>query len=192
MRKVLIFPFLIFLMINIAVAQDLEFVLQNGSENEVKTREQLKKILKQYDLSKWIFTKKIIIDEKSIPHSHPVLTLHTRHLDNDLQLLSTFIHEQIHWFEEERKEQKAAAIKELQAAYPEAPDKLPEGSRDKYSTYLHLIVCYSEYEAMKELVGEKQATEVMQSWTHYKWIYRTILTDHKKIRSIIEKNNLKI
>jgi hypothetical protein len=40
----------------------------------------LERLLKQYDLSKWIFTRKVIIDQGEIPHSHPVLTLHTRHL----------------------------------------------------------------------------------------------------------------
>lgn len=35
----------------------------------------------------------------AIPYSHPVLTLHTRHLKDDLALLSTFVHEEYHWYE---------------------------------------------------------------------------------------------
>lgn len=47
------------------------------------------RILASYDLRRYTFTYQVIIDEKAIPHSHPVLTLHTRHLGSDEQLLST-------------------------------------------------------------------------------------------------------
>src|SRR5262249_41281436 len=65
---------------------------------EAQTKEQLLRLLKTYDVSRWIFTKSIVIDERAIPHSHPVLTLHARHLQDDELLLSTFVHEQFHWF----------------------------------------------------------------------------------------------
>jgi len=48
------------------------------------------RILASYDLSRYTFTYQVIIDEKAIPHSHPVLTLHTRHLGSDEQFLSKF------------------------------------------------------------------------------------------------------
>jgi hypothetical protein len=40
----------------------------------------------------------MVIKERAIPHSHPVLTLNTRNLDSDDQLLSAFLHEQLHWY----------------------------------------------------------------------------------------------
>ena len=39
-----------------------------------------------------------------------------------------------------------------------------EGARDEFSTYLHLIVCYLEFSAMKELLGEPKAREIMARW----------------------------
>ena len=98
-------------------AEALEISLQHGSTPERRTRDQLLEVLKRYDTQRWTFTRKIIIDEGAIPHSHPVLTLHTRHLGEDLLLLSTYVHEQIHWYEESKPKQRAAALAELKKLY---------------------------------------------------------------------------
>src|SRR5215471_4926453 len=83
-----------------ARAADLEFTLVHNSQPETATRDQLLKLLKQYDLSDFIWTTKIAIDSGAVAHSHPVLTLPTRYLKQDKQLVAAFIHEQYHWYEE--------------------------------------------------------------------------------------------
>lgn len=50
-------------------------------------------------MQRWIRTRDVVVEEKAIPHSHPVLTLNTQYLKNDNALLATFIHEQFHWLE---------------------------------------------------------------------------------------------
>jgi hypothetical protein len=197
MRKILVSALLIALCFNTTPAQSsLDISLRHNSEKEQQTKQQLEKLLKDYKVEKWIFTKKILIDEQErIAHSHPVLTLNTKNVNRDSSfLLSTFIHEQIHWFEEAHSSQTDKAKKELQAIFPDAPSGPPEGARDKDSTYLHLIVCYLEYEGMKELVGQEKAKEVMRALSQYlyKWIYRTVLEEELKIKKVIEKYNLKI
>ena len=173
-------------------AEALEISLQHGSTPERRTRDQLLEVLKRYDTQRWTFTRKIIIDEGAIPHSHPVLTLHTRHLGEDLLLLSTYVHEQIHWYEESKPKQRAAALAELKKLYPEVPVGFPEGAGGEESSYLHLIVCYDEYQAMKSLVGERQATEIMRRWSedHYRWVYRKVLEDEARLRAVVEENEL--
>ena len=88
MKKTLFF-FCITLLLSIAAqAQDkIEISLKNNSQSEIQTKEQLQRLLKTYDLSKWIFTKSVVIEENVIPHSHPVLTLSTRHIKDDELLL---------------------------------------------------------------------------------------------------------
>ena len=76
----------------------LEIALKHGSKGELETRDQLQRLIKSYDLGKWTFTNSNLIDEEAIPHSHPVLTLSTRRVKDDELLLSTFVHEQAHWF----------------------------------------------------------------------------------------------
>ena len=157
-------------------------------------RDQLNRLLSAYDLSKWTFTQKIMIDSGSrvIPHSHPVLTLTAGHEKDDELLLATFVHEQLHWFIISRPEKRDAAFKELRALFPEVPVGYPEGARDEESTYRHLIVCYLEYQAVRELLGELRARQVIDFWAHhhYQWIYRTVLEDPRKIGKVVRKHGL--
>jgi hypothetical protein len=158
--------------INASHAQsNIDIALKQGSKEEEQTKAQLQRLLKTYDVAKWVFTRSVLIDEKAIPHSHPVLTLSTRHLRDDELLLSTFVHEQIHWF--------------LTQNY-----KVTEA--DEESTYLHLIVIYLEYRADRELLGELKARQVMEFWAadHYTWIYKTVLERPRDIGNIVFKHKL--
>ena len=101
--------------------------LKHGDSREGATQSQLERLLSQYDLTPWIFTTAVVIDEDSIPHSHPVLTLHTRHLKDDDLLLSTFIHEQAHWFLSQHHEDALKAVAELRGLYPSIPLGFPGG-----------------------------------------------------------------
>jgi len=96
--------------------------------------------------------------------------LHTRHLKDDLALLSTFVHEEYHWYETAHPHDTAAAIAELKTAYPHVPVGGQDGASDEESSYLHIIVCYGEYQEMKALVGAERALKVMQLWAtgHYR------------------------
>src|SRR5207249_4670064 len=61
-------------------AQDqIDISVKTGIVQEMQAKIQLQRILKSYDLSKWIFTKSVLIERGAVPHSHPVLTLNTRH-----------------------------------------------------------------------------------------------------------------
>src|SRR5580765_554879 len=89
---------LLLLCLGASAQPEIKIALKAGTKAEQDTKAQLERLLKKYDLSKWIFTKSILIDAKEIPHSHPILTLSTRHLLDDDLLLATFVHEQLHWF----------------------------------------------------------------------------------------------
>ena len=145
-----------------------------------------------YDLYKWIFTQKIEIDENATPHSHPVLTLSARHVKDDELLLSTFVHEQTHWHFVNNEKLTDAALKDLKVMFPQVPKQGPEGARDEESTYIHLFVCYLEYRADRELLGELRARQVMEFWAtdHYTWIYKTVLERPRDIGGILFKHKL--
>jgi len=185
---------IILLLLSIAsFAQDkIEIALKYGTPREVETKEQLQRLLKTYDLSKWIFTRSILIDEKAIPHSHPVLTLHTRHLKDDDLLLSTFVHEQMHWFLSQHEKETKEALKEVQALFEkEAPVGSLDKSNNEYA-YIHILVNYLEYRADKELLGELKAKQVIEFWStdHYEWMYKTVLTRGRDIGAIMFKYKL--
>lgn len=173
---------------------DVSIELKHGSEAEQQTKTQLERLLKSYDLGPYTFTQKVVIDENSIPHSHPVLTLHTRHLNSDDQLLSTYVHEQLHWYLVAHQEQTRGAEAKLRKLYPKVPVGFPDGAQDEEGTYLHLIDCYLEMQADRHLLGPQRAADVMKFWAgdHYRWVYKTIVEDEKAIAEIVRGEHLEI
>jgi hypothetical protein len=173
-------------------ADTVEIKLRNGTDSERQTKTQLERLLNSYDLSKYTFTREVVIDEHSIPHSHPVLTLHTRHLHSDDQLLSTYIHEQLHWYLAAHDKQTRAAEAELRKLYPEVPVGYPDGAQDEESTYLHLIDCYLEMQADRRLMGRQRAADVMKFWSgdHYRWVYKTVVQDEMRIAEVVKREDL--
>lgn len=145
-------------------------------------------------MEKWEFTDKVHIDKTTIPHSHPILTLHVRHgrkSQKDM-LLSTYLHEQIHWFTDEKIESTKVAIAKLKLAFPNVPVGYPEGARDEYSTYLHLVVCYLELEALSDYLSESRVNRVLKFWQndHYRWVYLQVESHHKILAKIIGESGL--
>jgi len=171
---------------------EIEITLAHGTTAEAETRQQLQRLLKAYDLSDWLWTRKVVIDKDAIPHSHPVLTLHTRHLKDDLLLLSTFVHEEYHWYETAHAQDTSAAIAELKTAYPRLAVGGLDGASDEESSYLHIIVCYVEWQKMKALVGAEKARQVMELWArdHYRAIYRLVLDNEAAVGDVVNRHHL--
>ena len=171
---------------------NLDITLKHGTPDEARTRDQLRRLLAAYDVSPWIYTTSIVIDERAIPFSHPVLTLHTRHTKDDDLLLSTFVHEQFHWFLAERREPTELAIADLRKLFPTVPSGGTAGARDEYSTYLHLLVCYLEQQADIRLLGELRTKHVMDFWAtdHYTWVYQTVIGRSREIGQIVRDRKL--
>jgi hypothetical protein len=171
---------------------EMEVTLAHGTAPEAETRDQLQRLFKAYDLSDWIWTRRIVIDQDAIPHSHPVLTLHTRHLKDDLLLLSTFVHEEYHWYGTEHQRDIFAAVAELKTAYPKLPAGGPDGAANEESSYLHVIVCYAEWQKMKILVGAERAQQVMEFWAkdHYRAIYRLVLDNEAAVGEVVNRHQL--
>ena len=170
----------------------LEIRTAHGSRDEVQKARQLAGVLAVHDLSAWIFTRSVVIDKDAVSHSHPVLTLGARHLGDDGLLLSEFVHEQIHWYLVSKEQQTEEAVAELAALLPGAPVNEPEGAGSAQSTYLHLVVGWLEWDAMARLVGEAEALRVIQFWSgdHYRWDYRTLLSQRALIGGIVIRHGL--
>ncbi len=162
------------------------------SPPELAAKAQLKRLLADYNLKAWTFTRKIIIDENAVPHSHPVLTLHTRHIRQDDELISTYVHEQLHWFLSEHQVETAAAEHNLMNKYPIVPVGFPQGAQDRDSTYEHLLVCRLEQQADAKLLGARRTDSLMQFWAkdHYTWIYQTVLKYASQIDAVLKDHHL--
>jgi hypothetical protein len=163
----------------------MRFVPATASPRETRTEHQLRRLLRTYPVSDWVFTRDIRIDATAIPHSHPVLTLNTRHLEDDHRLLGTFVHEQLHWGVSTLDRQLAC---ELTHRYRDVQVGPPEGCRSAFSNYLHIVICTLEYHALITLLGATAARATVQRITHYKRIYQIVLADHDQLMPLIRAN----
>ena len=173
-------------------ADSISIQLAHHTPREMQTAQTLKQVLSKYDLSKYTFTREVVIEERAMNHAFPVLTLNVRFADSPDELLSSFVHEQLHWHLRDHDSQQKAAIAELRQMFPNAPVGLPEGADTAYSTYGHLVDCYLEIQADRELIGLKRTDEVIKNKPWYTWIYKTILRDEDKISDVVQEHNLEI
>lgn len=159
---------------------------KNFSQKEQGIRQLLEKIIQFYP-EEYIFTHDIIIEDAVIPHSHPVLTLNTRdeYLNNPDILLSTFIHEQIHWFLS--GQDINMYLEKLKSIYPNIAVGSPEGARDECSSYLHIIVNYLEIYILKTIIGKEKASIVLDflKADHYTEIYKIVENDYESLTSLL-------
>lgn len=176
-----------------AVAADsVSIQTAHNTPREMQTAQTLKQILVTYDLHKYIFTREVVIEERAMNHAFPVLTLNIRFADSPDELLSSFVHEQLHWHLRIHDAEQKAAIFELRQMYPTAPVGLPEGADSAYSTYGHLVDCYLEIQADRELIGPKRTEEVIKNKPWYTWIYKTVLRDEPRIRAVVQEHFLEV
>jgi hypothetical protein len=166
--------------------------LAHGTGREQQTRATLEAVLAKYDLTKYTFTKHVVIEERAVNHAFPVLTLNARFAASPDELLSSYVHEQLHWHLRDRGRDQQEAVAELRRLYPNAPVGLPEGADSAVSTYGHLVDCYLEIVAARELIGSERTSAVIADKEHYTWIYATVLRDEKRISDLVDRHHLRV
>lgn len=149
---------------------------------------------KRHDLARFEYTRLVQIQPAAATHSHPVLTLGTRFAESEDLLLSTYLHEQMHWYlwrlGGPDHDPVAPFFDELVRRYPHAPTRLPEGARSYEQTYLHLVVCWLEIAAATELIGRQRAADIANAPWGYRWIYRTVLQDWDALGALYGEHGL--
>jgi len=162
------------------------------SAREQQEKLELEQLLKKYDVSKYTFTRAVVIEERAMNHAFPVLTLNVHFLGSDDELLSSFLHEQLHWYLAQHRSAMEDAVRRLKVMYPHAPVGLPEGADSEYSTYGHLVDCYLEIQADRAPIGPERTDRVIKNKPWYTWIYKTILQDEDKIVALVKEEHLEM
>jgi hypothetical protein len=175
-----------------APAATVKVDVARGTEREEQTKRTLEEVLAAHDLKKYTFTRHVVIEEGAINHAFPVLTLNARFASSPDELLSSYLHEQLHWHLRDRSADQQAAVEDLRRMYPGAPVGLPEGADTAFSTYGHLVDCYLEILADREMLGPERAAAVIQNKRNYTWIYTTVLRDEAKIATVTDRHRLRV
>lgn len=98
----------------------------SADPRELETRDELRGLLTTRDLSGLLWTDRVLVEKWAVPHSHPILTLNTRHAGDDL--LSTFLHEQLHWWTDGCLNW-SHAVDATQESWPTVPDATHGGAK---------------------------------------------------------------
>ena len=167
---------------------------KNGLPAEEQRKQQMERLARQYDLSKYTITRDIIIERGAMNHSSPALTLNLRFLDNDDLALSAYVHEQGHWYLMERhRPGNPQLFEDLQRTFPNLEYRVPGGDGELRSSYFHIAVCMLEWQAMEELVGAERARKVIE-WKqrdHYTAIYAILLNRREQVEGVMNRNGVK-
>jgi hypothetical protein len=175
-----------------AVQPEIRITEINPNKWTALTRQNLEHLIQIYNLAPLFFTYEIHIQSQVIPQSHPILILNTRYAENPHKLMSLLIHEQLHWWAATHKEKFDKAIVDLKILFPTLPK---EGiAKDEHSTYLHLAICFLEYESMIHFVKKRKANKILKDYIQnekiYPWIYSQVYLKYKLIEEIIKKYDL--
>jgi len=166
--------------------------LATGTEREQRTKITLQRLLTTLDVRKFTFTDRVVIEERAGNHAFPVLTLNAQFANSPDDLISSYIHEQLHWRLRGLEERQRSAVDELRRLYPKVPVGLPQGGETESSTYGHLVDCYLEMVADRDLFGPERTKVVLTNKTRYTWIYNTVMRDEERIAAIVNRYQLRV
>jgi hypothetical protein len=149
---------------------------------------------RRHDLARFEYTSIVRIVPGGDTFAFPVLTLGNRFTQHEDILLSTYLHEQMHWYlwhlGTPERDMVAPFMDELVRRYPDAPTSLPDGARNYEATYVHLVVNWLEVAATSELIGRPRAFALAEAQHTYRWIYRTVLRDWDALGELYERHDL--
>ena len=158
--------------------------IKNNKDSELKVKNILESLLLKYKLPE--FTKEIMIEEKSICHSHPVLTLNTRNIE-PLFILKVYIHEQFHWFTV--NEQKHTDCINYLKKYEDLGDCNKSG-KYKDSFYEHLIVCWNTRNFLKTIFDTDIVDFIYTDWQPYPLTEKFVYDNFETLRKDFENFNM--
>ena len=177
------------------VRTDLDVQLDFASVQRAaeRVRDMLVDLRKRHDLARFEYAKQVRIAPTEIPHSHPKITLNTW-VHDDLSLLSTYLHEQMHWYvtwySHARAPQWQEVFRLLRARYPTVPVGGVDGAQDEFSTYLHLIVNWLEIEATSQFFPRERVVAHLGALPFYRWPYKTVIDDWEPLGTAYAEQGL--
>lgn len=175
-----------------------EFRIDVDLDHAKSEAERIERLLaalrRRHDVARHEYTRVIRIVPASETFAHPILTLGNRFAGSEDLLLSTYLHEQMHWYlwllGTPEVDPVAPFFDELVRRYPQAPITLPDGARGYEATYLHLVVNWLEIAVVSEYIGRTRAVALAEAATSYRWIYRTVLKDWDMLAELYERHGL--
>jgi hypothetical protein len=175
----------------------LEVDLDHAKREGERVREMLTALRRRHDLSRYEYTSIVRIVPGGETFAHPVLTLGNRFASSEDLLLSTYLHEQMHWYlwylGTPERDVIAPFMDELVRRYPHAPiDVANGGARSYEATYEHLVVNWLELAATSEFIGRDRTLALAraQRLRSYGWLYDVVVRDWVELEQLYKRHGI--
>ncbi len=166
----------------LCMKNELEITAKNNLEEEKEVVEIVKELTEKYNIP--LFTNRIQVETKVIPHTHPILTLNTRTRDH-VDLLQTLVHEQFHWFAQQNPKYDKA-IKYLKKNYEDNRECNITGKYPN-SFWEHIIVCFNTRKTLSKLINKKELEHAYTVGHQYMKTEKLVLDKFKQIEKELEE-----
>lgn len=186
------FLFLIFLILSGCASRpepsglvvDLEIEEVAPDKMTALTKQNLIHLAQVYHLEPFLYTKKIKIQSKAKPQSHPVIVLNTLHAEEPHKLLGNWLHEEFHWWLTFNDKSFLRAMVQLKKSLPGRAKK----------DYIELAVCYLEFQSLIHFLEKKEARHIIlksiQKERIHPWAYKNALSQSRMIKKILLAHKL--
>ena len=171
--------------------------LDHAKREAERVRNLLAALRRRHDLSRYEYTNIVCIVPGGETFARPVLTLGNRFATSEDLLLSTYLHEQMHWYlwylGTPERDMVAPFMDELVRRYPQAPiDVANGGARGYDATYEHLVVNWLELAATSEFIGRERTMALAraQRLRSYGWLYDVVVRDWEELGKLYERHGI--
>jgi hypothetical protein len=175
----------------------IDLDLDHAKREGERVRDMLAALRRRHDLARYEYTAIVRIVPGGETFAQPVLTLGNRFATTEDLLLSTYLHEQMHWYlwylGTPERDMIAPFMDELVRRYPDAPIDIANGGARGYdATYEHLVVNWLEIAATSEFIGRERAIAVAraQRLRSYGWLYDKVVRDWDLLGELYERHDI--
>lgn len=153
-------------------------------KNSAVMKQNLLHLYKIYDLTPFLFNKRLEIGNHLKETSAPVIRMSTKYANRPNKLLSRWLHHEFLFYVGTNPPGLDQSLKELKKIFPQAP-KLREHSHP----YHLLVATFLEYEALTFCVGRKEAKRLvadsLKREKRFPWTYSQVLTRQATLKKIL-------
>ncbi len=164
-------------------------VSEEGPDKETAlTKQNLLHLAQVYDLTPFLYTKKVVICAEPKPTARTVLVLGTEEAAAPKRLLATFLEQELDWWLRTQLPSTARALKELQKVFPNVPKAQARGA------HRELLLNYLKLRALEYYLGHSEARTLMVELSKKtkppRWATAQVLRKHTSVGSIAERAGL--
>ncbi len=162
----------------------LEVIEVQPDKETAITKQNLLQLAQVYDLSPFLFTKKVVISSETKTTARTSLTIGTEDADAPKRLLATFLGQQLDWWLGTKVALTEAALAELRKIYPKVP-------RSEASfAHRELLLSFLKLRALEFYLGKLEARAVMLESSRRlkpsRWGPTQLLRRDSSVRKVVE------